>query len=649
MKLLIKETLENIVRELGFIPGEPESSSSDSDAKSESALLQFVIERPADMTHGDYATNVAMVLGPKLKKSPISVAIDVVDAFKGRMQGDAELSAAVESVEVAGPGFINIKLKPQVHKKEILKIMEAGESYGSQETLSGKKIVFEYTDPNPFKVFHIGHLMSNTVGEALSRIAEKNGASVRRYCYQGDVGRHVALTIWGLRFMNQDLPNDDASVSDKVAYFGKAYALGATEYKRLEEEAKKNGQVDSETNMPNSEAFLSADKEVQLINKKIYERSDGEINELYDIGKEWSLEHFEELYEILGTKFDRYFFESQAAPLGIKTVKENISPKGLKVFEESNGAVIFPGEKYGLHTRVFLTRNGLPGYEAKELGLMPLKYEAEAYDKSVILTASEQNEYFKVVSKAAEFLFPEIAPKNVHVSHGMLRLTTGKMSSRTGDVITGESLLKSMIDLSMEKMREREMSDEEKKSVAEAVAVAAIKYTVLRQAPGKDVIFDSEKSLSFEGDSGPYLQYSYVRALSLLDKAQKEGIADCGSEDIEGLAEEGDKGVDGKGAEVSGNDNAKAASSHLDQSERLERLLGRYGEIVEKSWDGMAPHGLANYLMELAGTFNSFYASTQIVKANDAGSPYKVALVKAFSVVMKDGLNVLGIKSPLKM
>lgn len=635
MKPLIKKVIEEIAADLGY-----------------SESLSFVIERPADMSHGDYATNVAMVLGPKLKKSPIAVAIDIVDAFKVQIATESELKGVIESVEVAGPGFINIKLKDVVQKEEVSKIIAFADAYGSHQELAGKKVVFEYTDPNPFKVFHIGHLMANTVGETLSRIAENTGAIVKRYCYQGDVGRHVALTIWGLRFLDQDLPKDDAGVSEKVAYFGKAYALGATEYKRLEDEAKANGEVD-EAGRPTSRAFADADEEVQLINRKIYDRSDAEINELYDVGKEWSLEHFEELYQILGTKFDRYFFESQTAPAGVEIVKANTDPDGKAVFEESNGAIIFPGEKYGLHTRVFLTRNGLPGYEAKEIGLVPLKHDADPYDQSIIVTASEQDEYFKVISKAAEFLFPEIAAKNRHVSHGMLRLTTGKMSSRTGDVITGESLLKSMIDLSLEKMKERELTDEEKRAVAESVAVAAIKYTILRQATGKDVIFDPEKSLSFEGDSGPYLQYSYVRAHSLLEKAQKEGIAEfaggttVAAVSAEGMADASARGPESQDAQVMSG--GASASRNLEPVEKLEKMLGRFPEVTERAWADLAPHQVANYLMELAGMFNSFYASTHIVKADDPESSYRVALVKAFSIIMKNGLTMLGIRTPARM
>lgn len=604
------------------------------ESEKEQILPRIVIERPADMSHGDYASNIAMLFGPKAKKSPLLLAIDIVEKLKDTVSSD------VEKIEIAGPGFINFSLKNSVYRKTISDILATGDTYGSndsEKTSDGqkKKIAFEYTDPNPFKVFHIGHLMQNTIGESLSRLAEASGAEVKRFCYQGDVGRHVALTMWGLRLMDDGLPEESTSISKKVAYFGKAYALGATAFKKLEDANKEAGEVDEQGRATGAD-FKKMEDEVRELNRKIYDRSDAELNEIYDNGKEWSLLHFEELYEILGTKFDRYFFESQVTEKGTEIVRANTAPNGAGIFEQSNGATIFPGEKYGLHTRVFLNKDGLPTYDGKEIGLVPIKYDAYNYDFGVTVTANEQDEYFKVVYKAAS-LIPElsdIAFKMKHVSHGMLKLTTGKMSSRTGDVITGESLLMDMIEQSLIKMKDREMTEDEKKAVAKDVAVAAIKYTVLRQSLGRDIIFDPEKSLSFEGDSGPYLQYAYVRAKSILTKAKEASIVQY--VDMAGTSEE-DKGETEGGVNVGGT------------ILKLEKTLARYPETIERSWKDLSPHHVSNYLIDLAGTFNSFYANTQIVKADDVTSAYKVALVQAFSIVMKNGLAVLGIRVPEKM
>lgn len=581
-------------------------------------IAKIVLERPADMQNGDYATSAALVFAPKAGKKPLVLAVEILEKLREKKAVAGGSLADIQKMEVAGPGFINFYISENARRAEVSAILEKKDKYGTGELEVGKKIAFEYTDPNPFKVFHIGHLMSNTIGESLARIAEAEAAEVKRFCYQGDVGRHVALTIWGLRFMpkgENSIPKDDASLSEKVAFFGKAYAVGATKYKKLEEKNPKE--------RPESPEFIAAKAELREINKKIYEKSDEEINGIYDKGREWSLEHFEELYKILGTKFDQYFFESAMAPIGMKIVEENTKPAGLCIFEESQGAIIFPGEKYGLHTRVFITTDKAPLYEAKEMGLAVEKYKAYKYDRGITVTANEQDDYFKVVLKATNLLFPEIGAKAEHVSHGMLRLTSGKMSSRTGDVISGEQLVEEMIAESLKKMKEREMTDTEKRAIAEQVGVAAIKYTVLRQNTGKNIIFDPEKSLSFEGDSGPYLQYAVVRANAVLAKAEKEGV---------------NAGV------------PSGSSSELDAAGvTLEKLLGRFPEVVERSWLELAPHYIATYITELAASFNSFYASTQIVKADDEVSPYKVAMTEAFSIIMKNGLNLLGIRVPDKM
>jgi arginyl-tRNA synthetase len=607
---------------------------------------QIILERPADMHRGDFSTSIALVLSKKASKSPLALAIEFVDVLREKNLTN------IGKIEVAGPGFINFYVSRNVIKEEILKILTQVDSYGNEVRLINKeattqvgelvrqKIAYEYTDPNPFKAFHIGHLMANTIGESLARIAETQGAEVRRFCYQGDVGRHVALTLWGLRLMTIEkdgivskithrkefLPDVSIPLSERVAFFGKAYALGATEYKRVEDESKKAGQI-TEAGIANSPEYLKVDGEVQEINKKIYDRSDDEINEIYDMGKEWSLEHFEELYAILGTQFDQYFFESASSKEGLRIVRENTTPQGKSIFEESNDAIIFPGEKYGLHTRVFVTRQGLPTYDGKEIGLAPMKYAAFPYDIGVTVTANEQDDFFKVSMQAIGLLYPELAHKIKHISHGMLRLTTGKMSSRTGDVITGEALLTSMIDFALEKMKDRDMEKEEKEKYARYIAVAAIKYTVLRQTIGKDIVFDPEKALSFEGDSGPYLQYACVRAKSVLEKAQREGIHE----------------------EVDTTDSTILESETYDKLTYLESYLVRFTESLERAYTEESPHIIANYLMDLAAAFNSFYASVPIVKIDEFESRYKVAVVRAFSIVMKNGLRVLGIQVPAKM
>jgi arginyl-tRNA synthetase len=353
--------------------------------------------------------------------------------------------------------------------------------------------------------------------------------------------------------------------------------------------------------------------EIDEINKRLY-AGDESLKLIYDAGRAASLAHFEEIYALLGSKFDHYFFETVTGPVGLELVR-----KGLEqgIFEESDGAVVYRGEKVGLHTRVFITKAQVPTYEAKDLGLAKVKADTEKFDRSVIVTANEQDQYFKVVLAALAEVMPDIAEKTVHVSHGMMILTSGKMSSRKGSVITGESLIGEMREEALTKMAERDLG-EEKQAIADAVGVAAIKFEVLKQGSGKNIVFDPAASLSFEGDSGPYLQYAHTRALSVLAKAKVEKIA-------------------------------PSASMAPDKITDLERVLYRFPEVVMRATKEYEPHYVTTYLTELAGMFNSWYAKEKIVDGTDPHSPYKVALTQAFATTMKNGLWVLGIQAPERM
>ncbi len=543
------------------------------------------LEHPDEISHGDYSTNVALAHAKALGTSPRKLADDIVRYIV--LYEPKE----VERVEVAGAGFINFYLSREFFTESVAAVLKEGENFGKSSTLKGKKVMVEYTDPNPFKEFHIGHLMSNAVGESISRLVQFQGAEVKRACYQGDVGLHVAKAIWGaMKTNNQQSATDNQKAT--ITMWGKAYALGSEKY----------------------ESDELAKQEINELNKKIFDKSDKETNKLYGWGKEVSLTHFEDIYKKLGTKFDSYFFESETGVFGKKVVEEFL---GRGVFEKSQGAIIFPGEKHGLHTRVFINSHGLPTYEAKELGLAKIKYDKYQYDQSVVVTGNEVNEYFKVLLCALGLIFPELAKKTKHLSHGMLRLPTGKMSSRTGNVITGESLIVAVEAMVHKKLEERELETTEKNKIAEVVAIGAIKYSILKQAIGSDVIYDFEKSISFEGDSGPYLQYAYVRAKSVLAKAESSMIRPRINTKVEPL------GIS-----------------------LLERLLVRFPEVVGRAGSEYAPHLVATYLTELAGSFNSYYAKNQIVNVEDQTSPYKVGLTEAFATVMKSGLWLLGIPVP---
>jgi arginyl-tRNA synthetase len=521
----------------------------------------FVVEHPVDLSHGDYTTNAALTSAKELGKTPREVAsllAEYIENHKPR---------GLEVIEIAGPGFINFRLSKDYFKTKVGEIIEKGSDFGKTEVFSGEKVIVEHTDPNPFKEFHIGHLMPNVIGSTIARLFEWNGAEVKQANYQGDVGMHVAKAVWA---MKQGITQD-------------AYVAGNKAFE--EDEALK--------------------KEITEINKKIYDRSDEEINKLYDEGRKASLEYFESIYDKLGTKFDYYFFESETAPVGKKLVEENIG----EIFEESDGAVVFHAEKYdpSLHTRVFINSEGLPTYEAKELGLAKIKFEKYPYTRSIVVTANEIKEYFRVLLAAMHYVLPHLADKTKHLPHGLLRLPTGKMSSRTGNITPAITLIEDV----------KKVIEEKGNTATDEIAVAAIKYMILKQAIGGDIVFDFDKSISIEGDSGVYLQYAYARASSVIAK-MKAGTSVEFKKTSEPEVEE----------EVS----------------RLEKLLYRFPEIVERAGKEYAPHYITTYLIEIAGAFNSFYAHNQIINPDDEKkTTERISITEATRQILKNGLTILGI------
>ncbi len=512
---------------------------------------------------GDYSTNAAMAYAKELGKNPMELAEEIKSKLDAKN---------FSKVEVAAPGFINFFFTPEYFANSLTSEIK-------NNIFAGKKFFIEHTQPNPFKEFHIGHLMNNSIGESVARVVKENGAEVQTATYHGDKGLHVAKAVWAIR---------------NGTPLKEAYATG---HKAFEEDEK-------------------AKSEIAEINKKIYEESDIDLNEIYEKGRGESLSFFDDMYKRLGSEFDYHFFESESGEVGKELVLENLG----KVFEEGEeGAIIFRGENFEpkTHTRVFLNKDKLPTYEAKELGLAEVKKDFFAYDTSITITANEQDSFFKVVEVAIGEVFPELKGKLHHLSHGLLKLPTGKMSSREGNIISAEDLINQVKEKVLEKMKDGEVPEEEKDSISEAIALGAIKYTILRSAIGGDIIFDFDKSISFEGDSGPYLQYAIVRANSILKKASPMTVI---GELPEGW-----------------------------QTTNLERLLERYGNVVEKAGVEYAPHDITTYLTELAGEFNSFYASHKIIDDTDPTSPYKLALTDAFVKVMTNGLGLLAIKVPSQM
>jgi arginyl-tRNA synthetase len=544
-------------------------------AKAGAPDTAFAVEWPVDPVHGDYATNAAMAAAKTLGKNPKVLADELVSAIKDSLGEDAA------SVSVAGPGFVNITLSTDAVRRGIMHATEEGWGTGSATT--GLRVMIEYGNPNPFKEMHIGHMMGAIIGESIARLTEASGAKVLRDTFGGDVGPQVAKALWALM---KNGTTDIASAEE----IGKAYIHGSAAYEESEE----------------------AKKEIDDLNVRIYavvgaedpgvlSDEDRALLSLWRKGREVSMEEFNRIFALLGTHHDYAFFDSETTEPGMNLVKEALA-KG--VLEESEGAIVYKGEKKGLHTLVFVTSRGTPTYETKDFGLAVLKELRADTDQIVIITAIEQVGHFKVMLAALSEIAPALAAKTAHVAHGLLTLTTGKMSSRKGNVITAAELIRDVIERAAEK--------NDDPLVAEQVAIGALKYMILRSAPGANVVFDPEKSLSLDGDSGPYLQYALVRAKKLLSYESKGG---------------GD---------------ATPAEPYA-----VERLLLRYPAVVARAAAERAPHHLTQYLTQLAAAWNSFYANEQVL-----GSPeevYKQGVARAFANTMEKGLALLGIPAPEKM
>ncbi len=558
---------------------------------------EILVEIPNDSSHGDYSSNIAMQISKELSKNPRETAEEIISGL--------ENMEYIEKVEIAGPGFINFYVSDKYLIDVLKEIKEVGDKYGRNNTLKGKKVIIEYTDANPFKVLHIGHLYSNAVGESLSRLLEASGADVKRACYQGDVGLHVAKGLWGLEEMlNKDKKSFEElskeSLTDRVKYLGDAYIYGYDYY-----DTRKDPKAIKEIEKLNRYIFSFY---LKIEGEDFSKLKESKIKDIYEETKRWCLDYFDTIYQRAGTKFDRLYFESEVGEKGLEVVMANVG----KVFEEDDGAVIYRGDpKKGLHTRVFVNQQGIPTYETKEIGLALLKHEEFKYDESIVITADEQTGYFKVVLDAFSKIYPDIAKNIKHMPHGMVKLPgMKKMSSRKGEILSAEWLIdetkKKILDIMTEK-------DEE---LAEKIAIAAIKYAYLKVAIGRDIAFDIDQAISFDGDTGSYLLYVYARCNSILNEVKEKGVVE------------------------------ESVLKNVYIKDLLKQI-SRYEQAVLSSSQNYSPSTLCQYLFDLGQSFNVFYQNVNVL--NSENRKELIPVLEATMQVMKNGLDLLGIKVVEKM
>ncbi|MCR4328942.1 MAG: arginine--tRNA ligase [Candidatus Roizmanbacteria bacterium] len=547
---------------------------------------------PIRFEYGDFSSNIALQLAKAYKKSPLEVANDLRDKLLKLSHKD------IDRIEVVNPGYINFYFVTDVYGRELKRIATEKDSYGTNAHYKDKRIMVEYGHPNPFKVMHIGHLRNFCIGESLTRLFEKAGAHVIRTNYQGDVGMHVAKTVWAIQntIKNSELIVENLekkSIDERVAFLGKSYAEGATAFEKDE----------------------NIKQEIQAVNGAIYNKSDKVVLNIWQTGVRWSLEKFHEIYKRLGTHFDREYMESETIEKAYKTVEEAIK-KGI--LTKSKGAVIFDGTPYGLDTRVFLNSQGFLTYEGKELGLAQMEFSDFGHlDRCIHNVAVEQVSFFAVTFKVEELLDSALFKgKQYHNAYEFVGLKKGKMSSRTGKVITAESILNEAHEKIRTIVGENKMSLTEKD--IDTIAIGAVKYSYLKMSPFKYLAFDLDESLSFSGDSGPYVQYTYARAKSVLKKFKI------------------------KNEKVKIEENL--SQTFNTQETALVRQLMKFPDVVARSAREYSPHFIATYLNDCAQLFNTFYNVCPI-----RGSKMRLDITEATAQVLKNGLYVLGIETLERM
>ncbi len=559
------------------------------------AGVNFTLEHPTELSHGDFACNVAMVAAKQVGKNPKLLAEEIIVEIQ--KAGSPLLAGEGLGVRSAGPGFINFKLAKRFFEQEIPNIANSEtlstvvervvptgnrvRLFGESNIHAGQKILIEHSSPNLFKPFHVGHMMNNAIGESLVRLMKFSGAEVRTMSFPSDISLGIAKAIFILLEKNPEIT---------IQSLGDAYVEGTKKYEEDE----------------------TVHVRVKEIADNLYAQKPSPEWDVFIACKKFNIEYFEQVVARLGSTFDSYVYESEAGEQGKEIVLKNTPA----VFTESEGAVVYIPEESKKHisTSVFVNSQGNPTYEAKDIGLLAIKFDREHPDLSLFVTDYQQIPHFDAVLDAAEKINKDWSEKSVHIPHGRMSFKGQKMSSRLGGVPLATEILETILEEVRERSGERNID----KETMDAIAVGAIKFAILRAKPGQGINFDPETSLSFEGDSGPYLQYTHARITSLLEKGAGLGIVP--------------KYHDGE--EVAD----------------VERVVYRLPGIVENAIAEYAPQFIVTYLLQVAQAFNSYYAANTIVDAaNPETSAHRLAIAQAVQVVLKNGLWLLGIKAPNKM
>ena len=537
---------------------------------------EILLEVPPSEEMGDFAFP-CFSLAKEQKRSPLEIAQEFAEKIR------TELPEGVSNVDFKG-AYVNFFIdKKMLAEKVFGKVF--GVMFGSIDLAKGKTRLIEYSQPNTHKAFHIGHIRGTSLGESLARIFKACGEKVTQMNYSGDTGMHIAKWIWGYKNFHGD------------------------EELREDEKWIANIYVDSVRRLEGNE---DGQREVEEINRKIESKEDEEINDLWKRTREASIMSWAKIYSELGANFDVSVFESEVEDEARKEAQALLE-KGIA---KKDDAIFMDLKKYDLGVWVLLRKDGSVLYSAKDIALAKRKFSKYKSDKYLITIGSEQEMHFRQLRKTLNLMGLEKESEKYEVlPFGMIRFPDGKMSSRTGNNILYSDFSSEVCRIAKDGLKSRGYKNDDIDEVALKIAIASIKYSMLKQAPRKNIIFDKNAEVSFEGDTGPYLLYSYARANSIIKKVQSDA-----SLEIFDLKE---------------------------QESKLLKKIDSFEDVLKRAYVDMAPNLIANYCLELCQMFNEFYHACPVLGSKEQG--FRLKLVDAFRITLQKALDLLGIETVEEM
>lgn len=574
-------------------------------------------------TRSDFEGNLTLVTFPLLKtshKKPEDTAQDLGEYLKKNCKAVADFNVV--------KGFLNLVIA-QAAWTGLLNDINADEKFGEKQVTDESPLVMiEYSSPNTNKPLHLGHVRNNLLGWSLAQIMEANGNKVVKTNIVNDRGIHIckSMLAW-LKWGNGITPEQagkkgDHLIGDFYVLFDKHYK---EECKQLQEQYEKEG-------MTADEAKEKAEHEAPLIKEAHdmlvkWEANDPEIRALWEKMNNWVYAGFNETYKALGVGFDKIYYESNTYLVGKKKVEEGLA-KGLFIRKEDN-SVWADLTNEGLDQKLLLRKDGTSVYMTQDIGTAEMRFNDYPIDKMIYVVGNEQNYHFQVLSILLDRLGFKWGKDLVHFSYGMVELPNGKMKSREGTVVDADDLVASMIEnaksLSEDKVNKLEgITEEEKNEIARIVGMGALKYFILKVDARKNMLFNPEESIDFNGNTGPFIQYTYARIRSILRKAEAQNIT----------------------LPASLNDDAPLNEKEI----ALIQKLNDFGAAVAQAGIDYSPSGIANYCYELTKEFNQFYHDYSILNADtEAEKITRLVIAKNVAKVIKNGMALLGIEVPERM